>query len=122
MHKGQRFTARAAKLEYVIVNGAAFLVKRGDYLCEAPLSYYPRNRSWGLSPGYEHNDTAFNRPIEAGCISCPSGRPQPVADRPGLFQSPPFLEEAIGARTATDPGIARLGGAKGVRVLEAPIR
>src|SRR6266849_3980944 len=47
-------------------NGLSFIVRRGDHLLEAPLSYYSRSRSWGLSPGYEHVDTGFSRPISAG--------------------------------------------------------
>ena len=86
------------------VNGAGYLVKRGDHLLEAPLSYYPRHQTWGLSPGYEQNDAGFNRPIEAGCVFCHSGRPQPVANRPGLFQARPFLEEGIGCENCHGPG------------------
>lgn len=97
---------RSYQLAYVLgsENGAGYLVKRGNYLCEAPLSYYPRNRAWGLSPGYQHTDAAFNRPIEAGCVYCHSGLPQPVANRPGLFQARPFREEAIGCENCHGPG------------------
>jgi len=104
--QGRETHRQSYRLVYVLgmENGAGYLVKRGDYLCEAPLSYYVRKRAWGLSPGYQLNDAGFNRPIEAGCVYCHSGRPQPVADRPGLFLARPFLEEAVGCENCHGPG------------------
>lgn len=95
------------KLDYVIgsgTNGYTYLVRRGDYLFQAPLSYYVQKRAWGLSPGYEAADNGFNRPIAAACIACHSGRPQAVRDRAGLFRDPPFLELAIGCESCHGPG------------------
>jgi hypothetical protein len=95
------------KLDYVIgsgVNGYGYIVRRGDYLFQAPLSYYPHKKTWGLSPGYESADYGFNRPIASACISCHSGRPQAVDDRPGLFGDPPFRELAIGCENCHGPG------------------
>jgi hypothetical protein len=95
------------KLEYVIgsgVNGYTFLVRRGDYLFQAPLSYYSRTKSWGLSPGYEAADYGFNRPVAAACIACHSGQPQPVKNREGLFGNLPFRELAIGCENCHGPG------------------
>jgi len=103
---GQEVHRQSYQLAYVLgmENGAGYLVKRGDYLCEAPLSYYVRQGAWGLSPGYESHDAGFNRPMDAGCIYCHSGRPQAVANRPGLFQPRPFLEEAVGCENCHGPG------------------
>jgi tetratricopeptide (TPR) repeat protein len=95
------------KLDYVIgsgTNGYTYLVRRGDYLFQAPLSYYVQKRAWDLSPGYEVADNGFNRPIAAACIACHSGRPQSVRDRTGLFCDPPFLELAIGCENCHGPG------------------
>ena len=95
------------KLDYVIgsgVNGYTFLVRRGNYLFQAPLSYYSRTKSWGLSPGYEVADYGFNRPVAAACIACHSGQPQPVRNREGLFGNPAFRELAIGCENCHGPG------------------
>ena len=95
------------KLEYVVgsgVNGYGYIVRRGKYLFQAPLSYYTRKKVWGLSPGYEFADYGFNRPIAAACIACHSGRPQPVRDRVGLFSDPAFAELAIGCENCHGPG------------------
>jgi hypothetical protein len=96
------------------VNGLSFLVRRGDHLFQAPLSYYSRAKSWGLSPGYEFADHGFNRPIAAACIACHSGRPKPVPGRNGQYGEPPFLELSIGCESCHGPGLehVRRGGAK----------
>ena len=101
------------KVEYAVgsgVNGYTFLVRRGSYLFQSPLSYYSRQKAWDLSPGYEYGDYGFNRPIAAACIGCHSGRPQPVRDREGLFGDPPFHELAIGCENCHGPGALHAAG------------
>jgi hypothetical protein len=65
---------------------------------------YARTGEWDLSPGYEHADYGFNRPINAACLACHSGHPQPVADRNGAYRDPPFRELAIGCENCHGPG------------------
>ena len=101
----------AHRLAYVIgsgVNGFSYLVRRGDYLLQAPLSYYRRTESWGLSPGYElakpGEDYGFNREIHAACLQCHAGRPRPVTGHEGLYEDPPFAEVAIGCENCHGAG------------------
>ena len=54
------------KVEWIIgsgTNGSGAIVKRDEYLFEAPLSLYAKPRQWALSPGYEFGDYGFDRPI-----------------------------------------------------------
>ena len=95
------------KLEYVIgsgENGMTFAVRRGDYLFQAPLSYYSRPHKWALSPGYEQIDLGFTRPVYDACITCHAGRPQAIPGRDGLYRDPPFKEMAIGCENCHGPG------------------
>ena len=99
------------KLAFVIgsgVNGYSYLVRRGNHLVQAPISYYRRKDSWGLSPGYEFakpgEDYGFNRTIHAACLQCHAGRPLPVGDIEGLYDDPPFAELAIGCENCHGPG------------------
>ena len=85
-------------------NGLGGIIKRGDYLFEAPLSFYARKQTWGLSPGYEFYDYGFNRPILPACIACHSGQPNPVLGGNGRFLEPPFTELAIGCENCHGPG------------------
>jgi hypothetical protein len=87
------------KLEYAVgsgVNGISFIVRRGDHLFQAPLSYYSRTQSWALSPGYEFADYGFSRPIHTACITCHSGRIRPAA------------EAGIGCESCHGPGTAHI--------------
>ncbi len=111
----------AHKLAYVIgsgVNGFSYLVRRGNHLVQAPVSFYMRQGEWGLSPGYEFakrgEDYGFNRIIHAACLQCHAGRPLPAGSGEGLYEDPPFAEVAIGCENCHGPGWqhvdARLAG------------
>jgi Tetratricopeptide repeat/Cytochrome c554 and c-prime len=95
-------------------NGIGFIVRRGDYLFEAPLSYYRHAHAWGLSPGYENVDSGFNRPIASGCISCHSGRAQPIPNTNGKYLEPALLEPSVGCENCHGPGARHVaaGGAR----------
>jgi hypothetical protein len=95
------------KLAYTIgsgENGMSFIVRRGDYLFQAPLSYYAKAHAWNLSPGFENSDQGFSRPIFDACIACHAGRPRIVPRREGLYLDPPFDEMAIGCENCHGPG------------------
>jgi hypothetical protein len=103
------------KVEWIIgsgANGSGAIVREGDYLFEAPLSFYAKIHSWALSPGFEFGDYGFNRPILPGCIVCHSGQPQPVLERNGRFQEPPFMELAIGCENCHGPGQSHVAAAQ----------
>ncbi len=96
-----------AKLEYAVgsgANGVTFLVRRDDYLFEAPVSWYSKAGAWRLSPGYEQDDEGFSRPAYASCMVCHAGRARPVAGQDGRYMTPPFAEAAIGCENCHGPG------------------
>jgi tetratricopeptide repeat protein len=102
------------KVEWIIgagANGMGGIVQRGDYLFEAPLSFYSNANSWALSPGYQYADYGFSRPILPGCISCHSGRAQPIPDGNGKFRNPPFQQLAVGCENCHGPGEAHIAAA-----------
>jgi hypothetical protein len=95
------------KIEWIIgsgANGFGGITRSGNYLFEAPLSFYSSTKNWALSPGYEFGDYGFSRPILPACVACHSGRPQPVLHGNGQFREPPFLELAIGCENCHGPG------------------
>jgi len=99
------------KVEWIIgsgANGFGAIVRRGDYLFEAPLSFYSKTQRWALSPGYESYDYGFSRPILPGCIVCHSGRPQPVENGNGRFLNPPFKDLSIGCENCHGPGASHV--------------
>jgi hypothetical protein len=101
----------AHQIEWIIgagVNGFGAILRKDQYLFQAPLSFYSKPMSWGPSPGYELTDLGFNRPITPGCIFCHSGRPNSVAGSNGQFEETPFSELAIGCERCHGPGAAHI--------------
>ena len=107
--QGKETFRHTEELAYVVgtgANGVTPVVRRGDYLFQAPVSYYTARKAWDLSPNYEVRDLGFSLPVTADCIGCHTGRTQPVAGREkeGLYQDPPVLELAIGCENCHGPG------------------
>ena len=104
---GQETFRHTEELAYVVgtgANGVTPIVRRGNYLFQAPVSYYTAKKAWDLSPNYEVRDLGFSLPVTADCIGCHTGRTQPVAGREGLYGDPPVLELAIGCERCHGPG------------------
>jgi len=69
------------KLAYAIgsgLNAVGYIIRRGNYLFQAPLAFYTRHHKWDLAPGYQQIDFGFSRPVTTTCIICHSGLPRPV--------------------------------------------
>jgi hypothetical protein len=101
---GQEVYRHTEKLAFGVgagENGYSFIIDRGGFLFQAPLSFYSRTGKWDLSPGHE---LGFDRPILSGCIVCHTGRAQPVPGRDGLYKQPAFAELAIGCENCHGPG------------------
>src|SRR5439155_1192281 len=96
-------------------NGFGFVIQRDGHLFQAPLTYYTKPRTWGLSPGYELRNDGFGRLILAQCIGCHSGRPQPVPDRAGAYRDPPLAELAVGCENCHGPGERHVGERQAAR-------
>lgn len=99
------------KIDWVIgagANGFGAITRRGNYLFEAPLSFYSNIHRWDLSPGYEFGDYGFSRPILPACVTCHSGQPQAIWEGNGRFLEPPFAELAVGCENCHGPGSKHL--------------
>jgi Flp pilus assembly protein TadD len=98
-------------LDYVVgsgENGLTFLIRRGRFLFQAPLSYYSKSGKWDFSPGYEHVDLGFSREVPEECINCHAGRAVPVRNGFGAYDDPPFQQLAIGCENCHGPGEAHV--------------
>ena len=89
-------------------NGLTFLIRRGRYLFQAPLSYYSKPAKWDFSPGYENVDLGFSREVPEECINCHAGRAAPVRNGFGAYEDPPFQQLAIGCENCHGPGEAHI--------------
>lgn len=89
--------------------GVGYVIRRGNYLFEAPLSYYAGSQDmhpqgWGLSPGYEKNAYGFARPVVGSCMYCHVGRSLVVDDASNLYQNTPIGELKVGCESCHGPG------------------
>jgi hypothetical protein len=112
---GQDLFRNTHEMEWIVgtgENGFGALLRREDYLFQAPLSFYSRPHSWGLSPGYQNEDLGFNRVILPGCIYCHSGRPVPIASHEGQYAKTPFTQTAVGCENCHGPGAAHIASAR----------
>ena len=99
------------QLEWIVgsgANGIGAIVRRGDYLFEAPLTLYTGTMTWEMSPGYESTDIGFSRPILSGCLFCHSGRSNPIHGSEGRFENTVFSEMPIGCENCHGPGAAHI--------------
>jgi Tfp pilus assembly protein PilF len=89
--------------------GTGYVIRRGNYLFEAPLSYYSGSQDanpqgWGLSPGYQKDPLGFARPLVGSCMYCHVGRPLVIDDANNLYKNPPFGELPVGCENCHGPG------------------
>ena len=104
---GHEIFRHTEELKYIVgtgENGATPMVRRGDYLFQAPLSYYSARKAWDLSPNYEVRDLGFSLPVTSDCIGCHAGSTQPVKGREALYRDPPVLEFGISCERCHGPG------------------
>jgi Flp pilus assembly protein TadD len=104
---GQIIAENQADVRYVLGSGKqalAYLIDRDGFLFESPMTWYIRERRWGLSPGYQERNRHFNRPILADCLFCHANRVDRVTGTVNRYRSPIFQGHAIGCERCHGPG------------------
>jgi hypothetical protein len=106
---GHQIYSVVHRLDYVAGGertGYSYLFRVGSWIFQAPLSYYAHSKTWELSPGYPVDDVGFTRIMTTGCLLCHNGQPDPVPQRDGMYNDPPFRfgELGIGCETCHGPG------------------
>lgn len=84
--------------------GRTYLVRRGDSLFEAPLSFYSRPRKWDLSPGYQSQDVGFSRKVDDACLTCHTGRVQLVLGADAGFSGEKDADLSVSCENCHGPG------------------
>ena len=88
--------------------GRSYLIQRDNHLFMSPVTWYA-DHGWDLSPGYEVNNSHFNRPVVAECLFCHANRAHHVEGTLNEYQSPIFAGHAIGCRRCHGPGELHVG-------------
>jgi len=73
---------RRERVDFTIGSGhqtRSYLLWRGGYLYEAPLTWYVAKKRWDLSPGYhDGQNSRFSREIQPSCLACHASGFRPV--------------------------------------------
>jgi tetratricopeptide (TPR) repeat protein len=83
--------------------GRSYIVERDAHLFMSPLTWYA-DHGWDLSPGYEVNNSNFNRPVVAECLFCHANQADHIAGTLNEYKSPIFAGHAIGCQRCHGPG------------------
>ena len=76
--------------------GVAYLIERDGFLFLSPMTWYPRQHRWDLSPGYEKENLHFYRPVQPDCLFCHVNRVELVAGTVNHYRPPTFRGHSIG--------------------------
>ena len=107
--KGRKTYFVTHKMDFVVgggLTGYSYLYRIGQWLFQAPLSYYQHSGTWELSPGFPIDDLGFTRHITTGCMLCHNGQPDPEPKRDGRFKDDlfRFSELTVSCETCHGPG------------------
>lgn len=108
---GSEMAVIQAKVSYVVGSGnhgCSFLVDRDGYLFMSPMTWYPDEKLWQLSPGYETRNSQFNRPVVEICLYCHSNRALHQANTLNHYEEPVFRGHAIGCQRCHGPGASHI--------------
>jgi predicted CXXCH cytochrome family protein len=132
LQQGREVNLFEQEIHYVIGSGnhaRSYLhLSAGGVLTQLPVTWYPQEKRWGMSPGYDrkqHYD--FSRKIDYGCVFCHNAAPNLTegADRYGrenLF--PQELPSGIDCQRCHGPGsqhVASAAGGKGIEAIRQAI-
>jgi hypothetical protein len=88
--------------------GRSYLVEHDGYLFQSPITWYPLDKTWALSPTYDTVNSHFGRPITVGCLFCHSNQVDPDDHAANRFRAPLFRGHAIGCERCHGPGEAHV--------------
>ncbi len=83
--------------------GRSYAIERDGRLFMSPVTWYA-DHGWDLSPGFEVNNSHFNRPIVSECLFCHANRVHHVEGTLNEYEPPIFAGHAIGCQRCHGPG------------------
>jgi len=98
---------QSVEVQYALgsgIRGRSYLIKNDRMLSISPITWYSGKQRWDLSPGYHPQfHPRFSRVAGDGCLMCHAGRTASDRDHPDTYDTPPFLEHAIGCERCHGP-------------------
>ena len=85
-------------------HGRSYLIDRDGWLFLSPITWYPQQQTWALSPGYEKRNQHFTRPITTECLFCHTNFADHVSETVNRYRPPIFRGHTIGCERCHGPG------------------
>lgn len=92
------------EMQYVVGSGTiarTYLTEEQGWFYELPVTWYTNAEKWDFSPGYEINNSRFDRKIADRCMACHNSVPESIPQTDGAYVSVPF---GIGCEKCHGPG------------------
>jgi Tfp pilus assembly protein PilF len=92
------------EMEFVVGSGTiarTYLTEEEGWFYELPVTWYTNAEKWDFSPGYESNNSRFDRKIADRCMACHNSVPESIPQTDGAYVSVPF---GIGCEKCHGPG------------------
>ncbi|HEY3393861.1 MAG TPA: tetratricopeptide repeat protein [Lacipirellulaceae bacterium] len=105
--QGKPLATTAVPIAYAVGSaqrGRSYLINRDGRLFMSPITWYPQTNRWDLSPGYEKQNSHFNRPVAVECLFCHANRAHPVEGTLATYEEPIFSGYVIGCQRCHGPG------------------
>jgi Flp pilus assembly protein TadD len=83
--------------------GRSYVIDRGGFLFQSPISWYSQTQVWDLSPGFNRTMLA-GVPMEPACLFCHCNQAEPVKDAVNRYERPLEHATAIGCERCHGPG------------------
>jgi hypothetical protein len=120
---GQALAEVEAEVHFALGSGArgrSFLINRGGYVFQSPLSWFTQKKAWDLSPGFTEQ-VHFERPVQPLCLFCHADQVNPVEHTLNRFHEPLFPRGlAIGCERCHGPGELHVAARRGGDVPDTP--
>lgn len=90
---GQIVGSRKEYIPFIIGSGHhtnSHFWQDGNYLYQAPLTYYTQKGIWDLPPGFKENNSGFSRKIDVECMSCHNAMPTVNRNSKNFFEKIPL--------------------------------
>jgi len=104
--KGTTAASIELDVQYAVGSGSrgkSYLIDRGGFLFQSPISWFSEKQIWDISPGFtEHRH--FSRQIGANCLFCHSNHADALPDTINGYRTPAFLGLSIGCERCHGPG------------------
>ena len=118
LDQGDTVYRRSEKVDYVVGSGhqtRSYLMEREGWLYEMPITWYVEKKIWDLSPGYDVNNSRFDREIGEACLNCHTGYIDYIEHSKNRYRQ---ISHGIDCESCHGPGKAHIDAIEGGQLID----